>query len=93
MFRFPPGARFDAYESWRCLSAIFWWMAYAVHAEREGVERSLVQGPEQVCIQRAMVLSRMHCAMPFWLLELQSLQVGARGVRGAFMGCTLSTAD
>ncbi|KAB2105051.1 Developmental and secondary metabolism regulator [Alternaria gaisen] len=47
MFRFPPGARFEAYESWRCLSAIFWWMAYAVHAEREGVERSLVQGPEQ----------------------------------------------
>ena len=62
-------------------------------SERAGVESSLVQGPEQVCIQRAMVLSRMHCAMPLWLLELQRLQVGARGVRGAFMGCTLSTAD
>jgi hypothetical protein len=40
-----------------------------------------------------MVLSRMHCAMPFSLLELQRLQAGARGVRGALMGCTLSTAD
>ena len=43
-------------------------------SERAGVESSLVQGPEQVCIERAMVLD----TRPFWLLALQRLQVGAR---------------
>jgi hypothetical protein len=62
--------------------------------QREKVWRKVLsKGLRKHPSRRAMVLARMHCAMPFSLLELQRLQVGARGVRGAFMGCTLSIPD
>lgn len=98
MFRFPPGARFEAYESVRLAAQLSDARVSAgvYHARaKTGCKWAAmgwprwsddVQGADAGSISAAVVLVRIGLRHA---LQLLGLQVGERRIRGAFIGCML----